>query len=52
MFIIVYRNYAYEWSQTLLERVINGNDEKPEHGLGLADRLNNLGHGVVKSKTS
>lgn len=45
-------SYAYEWSQTLLERVINGSEEKPEHGLGLADRLNNLTHGTVKSKTS
>jgi Amt family ammonium transporter len=45
-------SYAYEWSQTLLERVINDSEEKPEHGLGLADRLNNLTHGTVKSKTS
>ncbi|MED3662626.1 ammonium transporter [Ureibacillus sp. FSL K6-8385] len=44
--------YAYEWSQSLLERVINGNEEKPVHGLGLADRLNNLARGTVNSKTS
>jgi len=45
-------SYAYEWSQSLLERVINGNEEKPKHGLGLADRLNNLGQSAVKSETT
>lgn len=46
-------SYAYEWSQNLLEKVINSNEKNTEnHGLGLADRLNNLTHGaVVKSKS-
>lgn len=43
--------YAYEWSEGLLGRVISGSVEE-SHGLGLADRLNSLGHDNLKSKTS
>lgn len=45
-------SYAYEWSESLLDRVISGNGSGKSHGLGLADRLNSLGQGNVKSKTS
>lgn len=44
-------SYAYDWSGSFLEKVISQEEEKQGHGLGLADRLNNLGRGTVKSKT-